>query len=315
VDAVNENYARELMELFTLGPNDEDGVPNYTQTDVVELARALTGFFFERGAKKPLVQMDPSRFDAGSKLLFASRPFEMSGVLGVEYADGTPFPPETNVLEALFAHRDSQGRPTLARFLVRKLWAWFATPEAEGTLVDELSAAFVSSDYHVGTLMRELLCHDAFWAEDARASTPKTPVEFAAQALLALGVKGSFRDLPLWVARMGMEPFEPPGVEGWNHGPAWLATSRYLSRIEFGNVLGTGQVKQGFRFKLKLSEGDTPESLVDAALAQLGCEVSVETRLRLIEYLAFEFGSDTWLRRTYPRLFALLLGLPEFQVH
>jgi uncharacterized protein (DUF1800 family) len=315
VGEINENYARELMELFTLGPRDEDGVENYTQADVVELARALTGLFYDSRLKKPTVQLDPSRFDAGSKRLFESRPFEMTGVLGVEHEDGTPFPPETNVLDALFAHRDTRGRPTLARFLVRKLWAWFATPEAEGALVDELSAAFVASGYEIGELLRALLSHDAFWAEEARGSTPKTPVEFATQAILALGVKGNLRLLPIVLDRMGMEPFQPPGVEGWQHGPAWLATSRYLARIELGHMLATGQVQHGFKFKPKLAVGGTPASLLDAALGRLSLEVSAETRQRLIDYLAEGFGSETWLRRTYPGLFVLLLGLPEFQVH
>ena len=75
--------------------------------------------------------LDPARFDERHKVLFLMRPYQMAGALGVEHADGTPYPPETNVLDALFGHRDGRGRPTLARFLVRKLWAWFATPEAD----------------------------------------------------------------------------------------------------------------------------------------------------------------------------------------
>jgi uncharacterized protein (DUF1800 family) len=316
VQAVNENYARELMELFTLGPTDEDGFENYTQQDVVELSRALTGFSYDGRLKKPTVSLDPSRFDGGSKRLFESRPFEVSGVLGVEHEDGTPFPPETNVLDALFAHRDTRGRPTLARFLVRKLWAWFATPEAEGALVDELSDVFVASDYEIGELLRALLSHDAFYAEEARHSTPKTPVEFVTQTLLALGVKGHLRELPSLLSRMGMELFVPPGVEGWQHGPAWLATSRYLTRLQFGQLVASGNAKSGFTLKLKLPVGATPESLVDAALGRLGLEVSEEARLRLIDYLAEgELGSEAWLQQRYPGLFALLLALPEFQVH
>jgi uncharacterized protein (DUF1800 family) len=316
VDEINENYARELMELFTLGPRDEDGFDNYTQQDVVELARALTGFTYDRSLKKSSVYLDPLRFDAGTKQLFASRPFGVSGVLGVEHEDGTPFPPETNVLDALFAHRDTQGRPTLARFLVRKLWAWFATPEAGEALVDELSAAFVASDYEIAALLRALLLHDAFYGEEARRSTTKNPVEFATQALLALGVKGSLKELADRIARMGMDLFAPPGVEGWQHGSAWLATSRYLARIEFAHLLASGWSKSGFKLKLKLPVDATPVSLVDGALAQLDLEVSDATRERLIAYLADGgFGSESWLQTRYPGLFVLLLGLPEFQVH
>jgi uncharacterized protein (DUF1800 family) len=316
VDEVNENYARELMELFTLGPWDEDGFENYTQEDVVELARALTGFAWDRTLKKPAVYLDPARFDAGPKRLFAARPFEVSGVLGVEHEDGTPFPPATNVLDALFAHRDTQGRPTLARFLVRKLWAWFATPEAGDALVDELSGVFVASDYQIDALLRAMLGHDAFYAEEARHATAKNPVEFATQALLALDVKGNMKELAHRVTRMGMDLFAPPGVEGWQHGPAWLATSRYLARIEFAHLIASGHGSSGFKRKLRLPSGATPGSLVDAALGQLDLEVSEATRERLIDYVAEGgFGGESWLQTRYPGLFVLLLGLPEFQVH
>ena len=318
VGEVNENYARELMELFTLGPVDEDGNENYTQLDVVALSRALTGFHYG-SEKKPVVVLSATRFDDGHTVLFQGRPFQLAGVLGVESPEGTPFPPEQNVLDALFAHRDGGGRPTLARFLVRKLWAWFATPVADDALVDELSAGFVASGYVVGELLRALLTHDAFYAEAARHATPKNPVEFATQALLALGVKSNLKELPRLLSRMGMDLFDPPGVEGWQHGPAWLATSRYLARMELAQALASGRGKNGFpgfRFKLKLPLGATPDALVDDALGRLGLEVSAPTRQRAIDYVSEGgFGSPEWLEKKWRGLFVLLLSLPESQVH
>ena len=312
---VNENYARELMELFTLGPLDEDGNSNYEQLDVVALSRALTGFRYD-SIKKPVVYVNPSHFDDGNKILFGGKPWAISGVLGVESPDGTPFPPETNVLDALFAHRDTQGRPTLARFLVRKLWAWFATPDADGALVDELSASFVANGYRIGELLRVLLTHDVFYSEGARNVTPKMPVEFATQALLGLGAKSTLKALPTLLSRMGMELFNPPGVEGWQHGSAWLATSRYLARMQLAQAIASARPQTGFRFKRKLPEATTPDALVDAALAELGLEVSAETRQSLIDHLAGgEFGSEAWFEMKYRGLFMLLLSLPEFQVH
>ncbi|MGH7287425.1 MAG: DUF1800 domain-containing protein [Myxococcota bacterium] len=313
---VNENYARELMELFTLGPLDEDGQPNYEQPDVVALARALTGFTWAFGTARPQVYLAPNRFDDLEKILFAGKPFQMLGVLGVENPDGTQFPPETNVIDGLFAHRDTRGRPTLARFLVRKLWAWFATPDAGGALVDELSASFVANGYMIGELLRALLTHDAFYSEAARSSTPKTPVEFATQALRGLGARSTLKELPALLSRMGMELFNPPGVEGWQHGAAWLATSRYLARMELAQAIASARPKSGFRFKRKLPEGATADTLVDAALVELGLEVSLETRQSLIDHLAGgEFGSEAWFEMKYRGLFMLLLSLPEFQVH
>jgi uncharacterized protein (DUF1800 family) len=316
VGAVNENYARELMELFTLGPRDEEGADNYSQTDVEMLARALTGFTYD-DVKKPTVTLAAGRFDALDKRLFSGRPFQQDGVLGVEGPDGALFPPETNVLDALFSHRDSLSRPTLARFMVRKLWAWFATPDCDDGVVTELADGFVSSGYRVSELLRSLLTHDAFYSEEARSSTPKTPVDFALQALLALGVKANWGTLSFSLRRMGMYLFDPPGVEGWSHGSAWLATSRYLGRMELAQSIASGRSSEkGFKFRPKLAAGATPTSLVDDALAQLGLEVSAATRQQLIEYLGGgEFGSQSWYEMKLRGLYALLLSLPEFQVH
>jgi uncharacterized protein (DUF1800 family) len=317
VGEVNENYARELMELFTLGPVDDDGVPNYTQDDVVEMARALTGFTWDWKDKKQTVYLSSSRFDDGQKLLFAGRSNAMAGMLGVEHADGAPFAPATNVLDALFSHRDSQGRPTLARFLVRKLWAWFATPDAEDTLVDELSDVFVASDYDIGALLQALLTHDAFYGEEARSSTTKMPVEFVVQASLALGAKPKLKEMWRSLREMGMELLDPPGVEGWQHGAAWVATSRYLARLQLAQSLASGRSgKDLFRFKPKLPKEASVSGLVDDALGRLALEVSEATRQQLIAHLGEgELGSEEWYEMKYRGLFALLLSLPEFQVH
>jgi uncharacterized protein (DUF1800 family) len=317
IGEVNENFARELMELFTLGPVDEDGVPNYAQDDVVELARALTGFTWDWKDKKQTVYLSASRFDDGQKQIFSGRPNAMAGMLGVEHEDGTLFAPGVNVLEALFSHRDSQGRPTLARFLVRKLWAWFATPEADDTLVDELSDVFVASDYDIGALLQALLTHDAFYSEEARSSTTKMPVEFVVQASLALGAKPKLKEMWRSLRDMGMELLDPPGVEGWQHGAAWVATSRYLARLQLAQSLASGRKgKDLFRFKPKLPKDASVSGLVDDALGRLGLEVSEATRQQLIAHLGEgELGSEEWYEMKYRGLFALLLSLPEFQVH
>jgi uncharacterized protein (DUF1800 family) len=316
VGSVNENYGRELMELFTLGSRDDDGFENYAQADVRSIARSLTGFTWD-AVKKPVVYMSPASFDAARKTLFAGRPFARAGVLGVENEDGTPFPPEANVLDALFAHRDARGRPTLARFLARKLWAWFASPEVDEAVLQQLSQAFVDSGYVVRDLVRALLTHDAFYGEAARSSTAKTPVDFTLQALLALGVEPKWQRLPRFLAQMGMRLFDPPSVQGWQHGPAWLATSRYLTRMALAQAIASGRSgEDGFVFRPVVPEGATPASLVDGALAQLGLEVPALTRTRLVDYVSGgTFGTESWYEMKLRGLYVLLLSLPEFQVH
>jgi uncharacterized protein (DUF1800 family) len=316
VGSPNENYARELMELFTLGPIDENGVENYTQQDVMELARALTGFRVDSGPRRT-VQLKEWKFDSGEKVLFEGRTFEARGNLGVEDPEGTPLPPERNVIDLLFTHRDSDGRPTLARFIARKLWGWFAYPAPELALIDELADVFVGSDYRIADLVFAILTHDEFYSDRARASTAKTPVDFALQALLGAGVSGRMADLPRDLSLMGMELFNPPGVDGWNHGEAWLSTSRYLARLDFAQRVAAGG---SYRFdprRIVDRRASGPDEICDALLARLQLRLSETTRQALIDYVGVPVDAtdEDWLQTKLRGAFVLLLSLPEFQVH
>lgn len=321
----NENYARELMELFMLGRADLLGQPNYTQEDVVQLARALTGFrrVYKNDKPKDRVYLDPSRFDSGVKTVFAGKSHEATGNLGVENADGVPFPTEVNVIDILLRHRDSQDRPTTARFIAKKLWEWYAYPDPPLALVDELADVFVAADYEIRALVEALLVHDEFYGEQALASTPKNPVDFANQVILALGVKSSFEDLPSALERMGMDLFNPPSVNGWNHSEAWLATSRFRERFFLAQRLAGGRSKKkgGYLTKpqklLDKSVSDTGE-IVDGLMQRLGIRnVPAATRQALIAYLetGLALSDDDWLEIKFRGLLVLLFTLPEFQIH
>jgi uncharacterized protein (DUF1800 family) len=329
VDSPNENYARELMELFTLGPQDVHGVDNYSQTDVVELARALTGFACDQRRKKGGVAVREWAFDSGDKTLFEGRYFEVSGNLGVEHPDGTPFPSDRNVIDLLFTHRDSDDRPTLARFISRKLWEWFVYPDPALAHVDEVADVFVQSGYVVRDLVYAILTHDAFYSTQARESTAKTPVDFALQSLRVLGARSNMKETPKALESMGMELFNPPGVEGWNHGEPWLATGRYLARFHFAQELAGGgernqkgkRRKGAYRFKPeKLVDGSaqTTEQIVDALLGRLQVAVPSATRQALIDHANGDEttpGSGEWADTHMRDLLVLMLSLPEFQVH
>jgi uncharacterized protein (DUF1800 family) len=319
VGAPNENYARELMELFTLGPVDVNGVENYTQRDVTEMARALTGFGYIDDRNR-VIGLRLWAFDDGDKVLFEGMPYEMTGNLGVESADGEPFPPSLNVIDALFAHRDSDGRPTLARFICRKLWEWFAYTDPDLTLVDELADVFVASGYHIGSLVSAILTHDEFYSTQAMQSTPKMPVDFALQALEGLDVKTRYKELPNALEAMGMELFNPPSVNGWNHGVAWLSSSSYLARFEFAQDVAAGRKRDEYQLKpQKLIDrrATTAAEHVDSLLARLGVTVPPASRQALIDYLegGSQLGEDDWIEIKYRGLLVLLLTLPEFQVH
>jgi uncharacterized protein (DUF1800 family) len=320
----NENYARELMELFVLGREDLNGQPNYTQEDVVQLARAVTGFGFlynKKDRRTDTVILRASQFDAGVKTLFAGKPYQATGNLGVEDADGNPFPPNLNVIDILFTHTDSDGRPTAARFVAKKLWEWFAHPQPDVSLVDELADVFVAAGYEIRALVQAILTHDAFYSEQAMSSTAKTPVDFALQTILALGVQTSMEELTGVLDRMGMSLFDPPSVNGWNHSEAWLATSRYRERFTLAQAIAAGRSKKEYKLrpeKLLDPTAATSGEIVDGLLARLGVRnVPAASRQALIDYVdgGLALGDDEWLEIKFRGLLVLILTLPEFQLH
>jgi uncharacterized protein (DUF1800 family) len=322
----NENYARELMELFLLGREDMNGEANYTQDDVVELARACTGFglLYKKNKRTDTVILYSDNFDAGVKTLFAGKPYEVTGNLGVENADGLPFPADRNVIDILFTHTDSDGRPTTARFITKKLWEWFVykNPDKVG-IVDPLADVFVASGYDIRTLVRAILVHDEFYGDTARSGTAKTPVDFANQLVNALAVKSSFEALPGALERMGMDLFNPPSVNGWNHSESWLATARFRERFFLAQRIAAGRSKKDSGYQTKVDKLLDPTvtssgDIVDTMLARFGVTgVPAASRQALIDYLetGAALSDEEWLEVKFRGLLVLIFTLPEFQVH
>lgn len=317
-DRPNENYARELLESFTLGVRDAVGVENYTQTDVAELARALTGFVLSEGSLTASVEA--GAFDDGSKTLFAGNVAETTGILGVEDGMGAELPAARNVLDILFLHRDSEMRPTLARFIARKLWEFYATPEPEIALVDALADDFVASGYEIRALVSAILLHDDFYTQEARVSTVKTPLDLALQTLQTLRAKPNYAALVEDLARMGLEPFNPPSVDGWPHGEAWLSAGYTQARLDFAQEVAAGRSKTTYVFKPKPfvdKNAATSTAVVDGLLAVLGVQPSATSRQVLIDYYedSAAVPEPQRLETQFRGLFVLMLSLPEFQVH
>jgi hypothetical protein len=216
----NENYARELMELFSLG------VGHYTERDVREAARAFTGwhtngrgFAFNAGAH-----------DAGPKT-----------VLG-----------QTGAWDGGDVVRIVLEQPAAARFLVRKLYHFLISEKAvpPDALLEPLCASFRRSDYDIAALVKTMLASRHFYSDRAFRQRVKGPVEYVLGAVQAVyrryGEKeADHRDLPQQVlvgrlAAMGQPLFAPPNVKGWPGGRAWLNTSTVLERDNFAADLATG---------------------------------------------------------------------------
>ena len=315
----NENYAREVQELFTLGVVDLNGNANYTQTDVSEMARALTGWQID--SDTDLGFFLPSRFDGGTKTVYAGNPGQKTGNLGVVDATGTLLPPATNVLDAIFGHRDSDGELTMPRFIGKKLWEYFAYPGPSKALVDDVVAPFVSGGFVIRDLLRAIFLHEEFYSEAAKTSSVRNPCEYAFSAIRSLRARTNGKTLPDLLSDMGMDLFDPPSVNGWNNGFAWLGTGQFLARLAFGQTLAAGRTSDLLLSPTKLFDPASTDAaqVVDALLGHLhvATRVPAGTRQALIDYFggATSFTDPAVVEKKVRGAVALMLALPHMQTH
>lgn len=215
----NENYGRELMELFSLG------VGNYTEKDVREAARAFTGWHTDGTAFK----FNAAQHDTGTKT-----------VLG-----------KTGDLDATDVVKIVLSQPVAARFLVRKLYTYFVSeiPPADA-LLEPLCDLYRKSEYDTAQLMKTVLSSRLFYSDHAFRKRIKSPIEYALGAVRTIYRQFDTADVhyrplahqPLvkWLGTMGQALFAPPNVKGWPGGRTWLNTSTVLERDNFASVLASG---------------------------------------------------------------------------
>lgn len=320
-NSLNENYGRELLELFVLGVFSFDGSEeNYTQDDVIATTRATTGFRVDRN--KDLGYFDPGRFDDGPKTIFAGKPFEVTANLGVEDGNGSLLPPATNVLDVLFTHTDSSGNLTMPRFIGKKLWEYFAYPNPSATLIDEITANFRANGFVIADLLRDMLLHEEFYSPAAKASTVKNPCEFLFGSMRALDAKSKHTNTAIALEDMGMELFEPPSVNGWSNGLPWLSSGQMLARFEVGQAIAAGRDKNLVLLKpskIIPKNASTADEIVDEILDRLGVAniTPTGTRTALIDYFEGEtdFESETVVETKVRGVIALALQIPEAHIH
>lgn len=197
----NENYAREVMELFTLG------IGNYTEDDVKSAARAFTGWSVNRDTGE--VKYTANQHDAGSKTLFG-RTGDFTG---------------DQVVELLFE------QPSLPSFLARKLLLFFGTAEPPSSWIAAVAEDFRRKET-VGDVLRELFLSEEFYLPEYRQTLIKTPAEYVAGLMkgLDLPLSGGYASAS---RKMGQELYLPPDVAGWRGGNSWFSTTSLLARYQF----------------------------------------------------------------------------------
>jgi uncharacterized protein (DUF1800 family) len=211
-EAPNENFAREVMELFTLGEAGQGG--RYTEQDVKEAARAFTGWSVER--EDFSFRFRPAFHDDGNKtILGRSGNFDGDAALDI-------------LLE----------QPAAARFIVRKLWKEFVSPVPDEAQVERIAQRFRGGGYDIATAVRELLLTDAFWAEANRGSLVKSPVDLVVGTVRQFDF--SYTDVTpfaLKAAQLGQNLLVPPNVKGWPGQNEWITATTLLERKRFTEQL------------------------------------------------------------------------------
>jgi uncharacterized protein (DUF1800 family) len=203
-DRPNENFAREVMELFTLGEG------HYTERDIREAARAFTGWTIDPDSGE--LKFVPARHDAGTKTVLGQ-----TGALNSE-----------QMIDVLLA------QPATAAFIVRKLWREFVSFEPEAAVVTRIADRFRASRYDLRIAIRELLLTDAFWAPETRGALLKSPVDLVVGTMRQFSIESANpAPLAMAVSSFGQVLFTPPNVRGWPGGEAWINTSSLLARKQF----------------------------------------------------------------------------------
>ncbi|MBY0460845.1 MAG: DUF1800 domain-containing protein, partial [Gemmataceae bacterium] len=310
----NENYARELMELFSLG------VGNYTEKDVREAARAFTGWHTDGKG----FRFNPAQHDDTEKtVLGKTGRFDGSAVVDIVLS-----------------------QPACARFLVKKLYTFFvseiAPPDA---LLEPLCERFRKSDYDVAALLKVMLASKHFYSDHAFRKRIKSPVEYVLGA-----VNGAYRRydedhphfrpldhhyLVKWISGMGQVLFAPPNVKGWPGSKTWLNTATVLERDNFAAALASGKLwlpppeQQAFVVADSLppplaldvarevaeEKASKPEDVVRVLLDRLvPGGVRAEARAKLVAFVGEDKPKGAELARRAREAAHAILTMPEYQL-
>ena len=309
-DSVNENWGRELLELFTMG------VGNYTEVDVRECSRAFTGWTLEH--KLPRFHM--GRWDWEFKFIPEDHDYKEKEFLGhTGNFDGE------EIIDIILS------KPVTAQFIARHLYsffvsdepqvpAWSVTPPDDPEAISFIADALIASDYHMETVLKKIFNSRFFKAQ--RFSRVKNPTEVVIGTLRLVG--GTHRPSPEtldWtgqIAHMGQDLLNPPSVEGWHNGTEWINSGTLMKRTNFISKLISDTRRPGVRAiidRIKFA-GINPEVVVNACLDIMGpMEISRETRMELVEHAEKEgdFNWDTSGEGRLIELLQLLVSTREYQ--
>jgi uncharacterized protein (DUF1800 family) len=315
--SINENYGREILELFSMG------VGNYSEEDIKECARAFTGWTvantdymalkMRNNTMRPYgyiawqYKFDESDHDDGEKT-FLGKTGNFNG---------------EDVIDIIAEH------PATAAFIARHLYHYFIADEfpvpqwphfdpKDPEAIKVMTDAYFASNYSIKAMLRALFLSDSFKSDASKYGRIKSPIELIVGTLrLAGGFQSPTNDVyPATAASgyMGQELLAPPSVEGWMGGSDWISTGSMVQRVNFASDMIGDLNRPGIRSIVDSikANSDSPESIVDNALQQLGrLEISDETRSNIIDFTA---KSDAAPNEKITSVLQLIVATREYQL-
>ncbi len=308
----NENFAREIMELFTLGEG------HYTENDVHEAARAFTGYQFSLNTGA--VQHNKRRWDETPKTIFG-KTGKFNGA---------------DVIDLIFE------QPQTARFMAGKIWEFFAYENPPPRAVEALGDTLRESNYEMVPLLREIFLSKEFYGETAMGTQIKCPIQYIIQLHKELEIVDSPRGFAHNAQQqLGQVLFMPPNVAGWDWGKSWINTNTLLSRYNLAGVLcginGKGEATQPMRGKKnprfakkrsmtqdksgpdyqKIAPTDlreNPKKLVDSLVLRFFHQpLPANTSASFVEYAESKKGAS-FTDKQVAELCHLMLSTPHYQL-
>ena len=322
--ALNENYGRELLELFSLGVGKDEEF-NYSEDDVKACARAFTGWTvappyppFPYGRSPWAFRYDPGDHDDSVKTFL--------GETGPLNGD--------DILDIICK------QPATARFIARHLYnffvadepqvpAWRLTPPRDIGLINAMEKAYFDSDYNITAMLRVLFTSDSFKSESVRYAKVKSPAEMVVGTLRLVdehrGFKPGLFELSQEPKYMGMDLMNPPTVEGWHTGREWIDSGTLVERINFASdQLGNTDTPGVMSLVNRVMAGGStlsPDAFVDHCLDVIGpLTLDPATRDELVAYAQQSgelrhgpSGDDSEFTRRTGEMFQMIASTAEFQ--
>lgn len=307
----NENFARELMELFSMG------VGNYTEDDIRESARAFTGWRVTLPAR-PAKDPDGAGITEEEKrklLADAARAYEPKYQFQARVHDpgSKTFMGKTGAFNGEEIISIILEQPATGRYITNRLFSEFAHSQPSKATSDRLVKVWDGSGHNIRDVVREILVSDEFYSERAYRAIVRSPINFVVNAIRGLEIVDELRPNMFsdkTIKGMDQVPFEPPNVAGWPGGATWLSSSTFFARVNFLDQFLMGQRARAQRVPALEGAGSV-EALVDKALAIfVDGNVPAASRQSIIDHVK----SISNEQQRAAAVAYLVLASPEYQL-